>query len=151
MPRSPPLNRLYKVTSFNLCTKEKFYLMSKPANLRSRIIFALLKVYKSTLSPVFYALGVRCRFEPSCSVYMAKSISAHGVWTGAWLGLARLSRCHPFSACGHDPVPETLAGNHPLLPWLYGKWFTEKREPSAEHEAELAIANSDETNKKKQP
>lgn len=124
--------------------------MSKPANLRSRIIFALLKVYKSTLSQVFYAMGVRCRFEPSCSIYMAKSISAHGVWIGTWLGLARLTRCHPFNACGHDPVPGKLEGGHPLLPWLYGKWFIEKREPSADNEAELALANSDETSKKKQ-
>lgn len=122
--------------------------MSQKQNLRSRVIFALLKVYKSTLSPVFYAIGVRCRFEPSCSVYMAKSISAHGIWIGSWLGLARLTRCHPINECGNDPVPEKLDRGHPLMPWLYGNWFIVKRVPSTENETDLTTKGSDESSKK---
>lgn len=124
--------------------------MSTSPKLRSRLIFALLKIYKSTLSPVFYALGVRCRFEPSCSIYMAKSISAHGVWAGSWLGFARLTRCHPFNACGEDPVPTKLNKGHPLLPWRYGKWFIEKPEPSDETNEEFSSNFSEEESKKKQ-
>ncbi len=119
--------------------------MSQKQNLRSRVIFALLKVYKSTLSPLFYAIGVRCRYEPSCSVYMAKSISTHGVWTGSWLGLARLTRCHPLNECGNDPVPEKLNDGHPLLPWRYGDWFIIKRAPSNENDTDATTAGNDET------
>ena len=54
------------------------------------------------LSPVFTGA---CRFHPSCSSYMAEAIRLHGVIRGGWLGLVRLSRCHPFGSSGFDPVP----------------------------------------------
>jgi putative membrane protein insertion efficiency factor len=46
-----------------------------------------------------------CRFHPSCSVYAMGAIGVHGPFKGLWLALRRLTRCHPFTAGGLDPVP----------------------------------------------
>jgi putative membrane protein insertion efficiency factor len=62
----------------------------------------LLRAYKLILSPWFAG---SCRFVPSCSDYAAQAIDRFGVLRGTWLGARRLSRCHPFCAGGHDPVP----------------------------------------------
>jgi putative membrane protein insertion efficiency factor len=76
----------------------------------------LLKIYKLTLSPFLAALtggpGSGCRFIPTCSEYFVQAIETHGLLVGGWLGLKRLSRCHPWGGSGYDPVPERLQKNH---------------------------------------
>jgi len=67
-----------------------------------RIALAVLRVYKLLVSPLFTGA---CRYMPSCSTYMAEAIVEHGLLHGAWLGLRRLARCHPFGGHGYDPVP----------------------------------------------
>ena len=62
----------------------------------------LLKGYKRVISPL---LPPACRFEPTCSEYMAEAIRIHGFVTGIRLGVRRLLRCHPFHQGGYDPVP----------------------------------------------
>ena len=64
---------------------------------------ALLRGYKAVLSPFFAG---HCRFQPSCSDYMAQSLRTHGVLAGGWLGVKRLSRCRPLGGHGIDPVPQ---------------------------------------------
>ena len=66
---------------------------------------AVLTAYRYTLSPVLYALGVRCRHEPSCSNYAIDAIRAQGAWRGFWLTLGRLGRCRPWGTHGWDPAP----------------------------------------------
>ena len=66
------------------------------------ILILLIQLYRYTLSPL---LGVRCRFEPSCSVYAVEALRRHGALKGGWLAAKRLGRCHPFHPGGHDPVP----------------------------------------------
>jgi uncharacterized protein len=46
-----------------------------------------------------------CRFVPTCSEYAAEAVLAHGTIRGGFLGLKRISRCHPLGGRGFDPVP----------------------------------------------
>ena len=66
-----------------------------------RIIIGLLRFYKALVSPLFPSA---CRYFPTCSEYMRQAVEKHGVWHGAWLGLKRLLRCHPFHVGGFDPI-----------------------------------------------
>jgi putative membrane protein insertion efficiency factor len=65
------------------------------------IALSLLRVYKHAISPL---LPPACRFTPTCSEYAADAIVKYGFLKGSVLGLKRLSRCHPFSEGGYDPV-----------------------------------------------
>ena len=68
-----------------------------------KTILALLRFYKKWVSPL---LGQRCRFEPTCSMYMYEAVQTHGAAKGVWLGLKRLSRCQPcYRGDWYDPVP----------------------------------------------
>jgi uncharacterized protein len=67
-----------------------------------RAALSLLRFYKRFLSPL---LPPMCRFEPTCSVYTMQAVEKYGALRGAWLGLKRLGRCHPFNPGGWDPVP----------------------------------------------
>jgi hypothetical protein len=67
------------------------------------LLLLLIGAYRRWHSPL---LGPRCRFIPSCSAYGLEAIQRHGPWRGGWLTLTRLLRCHPFTPCGCDPVPE---------------------------------------------
>ena len=66
-----------------------------------RVLIAFLKGYKLCVSPL---LPSACRFYPTCSEYMMEAIEMHGAGRGAWMGLRRLLRCHPFHKGGYDPV-----------------------------------------------
>ncbi len=67
------------------------------------LLMAIINVYRKWISPM---IGPRCRFIPSCSSYGLEAISRHGPWKGGWLTLKRVSRCHAFTPCGCDPVPD---------------------------------------------
>jgi hypothetical protein len=66
------------------------------------LIVALIRAYQKVISPL---LPRACRFHPSCSEYMRQAIQKFGVAKGSWLGIKRLSRCHPWHPGGYDPVP----------------------------------------------
>jgi putative membrane protein insertion efficiency factor len=69
----------------------------------TRILLALLAMYKRLLSPL---LGARCRFHPSCSDYARDAVTRFGPWRGGALAGWRLLRCQPLCSGGFDPVPE---------------------------------------------
>ena len=67
-----------------------------------RLFILLVRGYQLLISPV---LGNNCRYYPTCSQYTIEAIELHGIFRGTWLGLKRISRCHPFHEGGVDPVP----------------------------------------------
>jgi len=76
--------------------------MTHATKLARKGAILLLKGYKKFISPL---LPPMCRFEPTCSVYAMQAIERYGVIRGSWMGVRRLSRCHPLNEGGWDPVP----------------------------------------------
>lgn len=68
--------------------------------LPSRVLIGLVRVYQWTLSPF---IGQQCRFTPTCSNYFIGAVEKYGALRGAWRGLLRICRCHPFHPGGYDP------------------------------------------------
>jgi putative membrane protein insertion efficiency factor len=72
------------------------------------LVFAI-RAYRWTISPAqlfFFGANGGCRFTPTCSQYAVESIRTHGSVAGSVLAVKRICRCHPWGACGHDPVPQ---------------------------------------------
>lgn len=69
--------------------------------LKKLALFAI-RFYQRAISP---ALPPSCRFYPTCSEYTYQAIEKYGLIKGGWLGIKRLSRCHPWNPGGYDPVP----------------------------------------------
>ena len=62
----------------------------------------LIRLYQKTISR---GLPPSCRFVPSCSEYTYQAIEKYGLISGGWLGIKRITRCHPLNPGGYDPVP----------------------------------------------
>jgi len=67
-----------------------------------RVALSLIRLYQNTISR---ALPPSCRFTPSCSHYTYEAIDKYGFARGGWMGVKRISRCHPLNPGGYDPVP----------------------------------------------
>ncbi len=67
-----------------------------------RLVVSVVRLYQLIVSP---HLGTNCRYRPTCSQYMIDAVEEWGVIKGMWLGLRRISRCHPWGGSGFDPVP----------------------------------------------
>ncbi|MHC4779521.1 MAG: membrane protein insertion efficiency factor YidD [Planctomycetota bacterium] len=65
-------------------------------------LILLVRAYQMFLSPL---LPPCCRYSPTCSAYFIEAVQKYGALKGGWLGIKRLSRCHPFGGYGEDPVP----------------------------------------------
>ncbi|MEM8628620.1 MAG: membrane protein insertion efficiency factor YidD [Chlamydiota bacterium] len=61
----------------------------------------LIRMYQLCLSPL---IGRSCRYEPTCSTYMAEAIRKYGALRGIFLGIKRIARCTPWHQGGHDPL-----------------------------------------------
>ena len=62
----------------------------------------LIKIYQLLISPLFPS---SCRYTPTCSHYIMEALQKYGLLKGGWLGVKRISRCHPWGGSGYDPVP----------------------------------------------
>ena len=65
-----------------------------------KLAIFLIKIYQkiSALTPSV------CRFYPTCSEYTKQAIEKYGFLKGCWLGLKRISKCHPLNPGGYDPL-----------------------------------------------
>jgi putative membrane protein insertion efficiency factor len=71
------------------------------SHILGKTLIFLVLLYRVTLGKV---MGGHCRFQPSCSQYMIDAVQKHGPVRGAWRGLKRIARCHPFGGSGYDPA-----------------------------------------------
>ena len=69
-------------------------------NIRKLFILPII-LYQRLLSPM---LPSSCRFTPTCSEYTKQAIIKHGIIKGTFLGIKRISKCHPWGKSGYDPV-----------------------------------------------
>ena len=69
-----------------------------------KILLLIIRGYQLVLSPM---LGSNCRYYPTCSCYTHTAIEKYGALKGSWMGLKRVSRCHPWAEGGIDLVPGT--------------------------------------------
>jgi hypothetical protein len=76
-----------------------------------KIILKLIRIYqktelfRSSLARQLFLNESNCRFTPTCSEYTFQAVQKHGVIKGLFLGVKRITRCHPWSRGGLDPVP----------------------------------------------
>jgi len=66
------------------------------------VIIVLIKGYQYLISPL---TPPSCRFVPTCSQYTLEAVQKYGFLKGVYMGMKRLSRCHPWGGSGYDPVP----------------------------------------------
>lgn len=71
----------------------------------TRAAVAAVHVYQRTASRAMPSLGIRCRFEPTCSRYAEAVLTRHGVVRGSWLTVRRLARCGPWTPMGTVDPP----------------------------------------------
>ena len=69
------------------------------------IVLLTLRVYRWVISPMSLPA---CRYVPTCSEYAIEAVERYGAVRGGFMGLWRLTRCHPFAQGGHDPVVKTF-------------------------------------------
>ena len=69
----------------------------------------LIRIYQKTLSfdhswlKYFKPQG-QCKFYPTCSEYTHNAIVRYGILKGAYAGVRRILRCHPWSKGGIDYI-----------------------------------------------
>lgn len=76
------------------------HLLAFISRLGGRLLIGAVRIYQWTLSPL---IGRQCRFQPTCSHYFIACVEKYGAFRGAWRGIRRIGRCHPWNPGGYDP------------------------------------------------
>lgn len=74
--------------------------MDKKDSLLKKFALFLIDIYQKISK---YTPAV-CRFYPTCSEYTRQAIEKYGFLKGGWLGIKRISKCHPWHEGGYDPL-----------------------------------------------
>ena len=69
-----------------------------------KILLFIIKLYKKFISPIIKAMGVECKYYPTCSEYAKLAIEKYGCIKGIYLSIKRVIKCNPFSKGGYDPL-----------------------------------------------
>ncbi len=76
-----------------------------------RLVLDAIRFYQRTrffhgvIARQFFLTDRVCRFSPTCSNYTYQAVEKYGVIQGLWLGVKRISSCHPWSKGGINPIP----------------------------------------------
>jgi putative membrane protein insertion efficiency factor len=70
------------------------------AGTRTALAVDAIHAYRTFASPVAARLGIRCRFQPTCSRYAEEAVRKYGVWKGSLKAGRRLLRCTPLTPMG---------------------------------------------------
>lgn len=73
--------------------------------LTAKLLLGTIHLYQATLSPRMPALGVNCRFQPTCSRYAEGAIRKHGAFWGTLKAVGRIARCGPWTPAGTVDPP----------------------------------------------
>jgi putative membrane protein insertion efficiency factor len=74
--------------------------LTLPVALLAGVLIVAVRFYQICIGPLLPAV---CRFQPSCSQYFILAVRKHGPVCGAWKGVCRICRCHPWHPGGYDP------------------------------------------------
>jgi putative membrane protein insertion efficiency factor len=71
----------------------------------AKILLGGIHLYQATLSPLNRRIGVRCRFQPTCSHYGEGAIRKYGALVGTGRTVWRILRCGPWTPAGTVDYP----------------------------------------------
>ncbi|HYL04548.1 MAG TPA: membrane protein insertion efficiency factor YidD [Thermoanaerobaculia bacterium] len=102
---SPARRRKRAVVLLLLAVLLGIDLARPPASQASaRVLLGAIHLYQATLSPRLGAMGLQCRFRPTCSHYAAGAIARYGALSGSLRTAWRVARCGPWTRLGtYDP------------------------------------------------
>jgi uncharacterized protein len=69
------------------------------------LLVSTIDAYQATLSKLMPAIGVHCRFTPTCSHYAEGAIRKYGTLVGSGKAAWRLLRCGPWTPMGTVDPP----------------------------------------------
>ncbi|MEO8216723.1 MAG: membrane protein insertion efficiency factor YidD [Acidobacteriota bacterium] len=70
----------------------------------TRAAIAGIEQYRAHISPHLRGV-IRCRFQPTCSVYGLASVKKYGGIRGGWRAIKRVARCNPWTPPGTIDPP----------------------------------------------
>ncbi|RMH17756.1 MAG: membrane protein insertion efficiency factor YidD [Acidobacteria bacterium] len=76
-----------------------------PAQVSARVLLAGIDLYQASLSRWMPAMGVHCRFRPTCSHYAEAVVRRDGALIGGGRAAWRLLRCGAWTPAGTDDPP----------------------------------------------
>jgi len=103
---SAPTRRRKRAAALLLCACLLAVDLARPpaSQASAQLLLGAIHLYQATLSPRLGAMGLQCRFRPTCSHYAAGAIARYGALSGSLRAAWRVARCGPWTPLGtYDP------------------------------------------------